>query len=276
MVTKGSNPMKHLNRTNYRISLRRPIHGFTLIELLVVVAIIAVLIAILLPALSQARESAKRALCLANMKQTHLALTSYTLANGDFFPIIYWGAPHIFSESNGAISSLDTSKWAKGYFSDLNVLRCPSADYAQLERSSSYYTAPAKKSILWSTYWILMATSNWGANAQNWYGWCMYHAVPGTGDYGSPCPNINFAGNTINQKYWGSVSLPDPSKQPGLMDIGMIGGVWWGYAAGYVANTYHGKDKGKNIMYVDGHGEWKSEASMNPLKFQIYGGWISW
>ena len=48
--------------------MRKTKRGFTLIELLVVVAIIAVLIAILLPSLSRAKESAKRAVCLTNLK----------------------------------------------------------------------------------------------------------------------------------------------------------------------------------------------------------------
>jgi len=43
--------------------------GFTLIELLVVVAIIAILAAILLPALSKAREKARQAVCMNNLKQ---------------------------------------------------------------------------------------------------------------------------------------------------------------------------------------------------------------
>src|SRR5262245_10549528 len=42
--------------------------AFTLVELLVVVAIIALLIAILLPALRGAREQARRAACLANVR----------------------------------------------------------------------------------------------------------------------------------------------------------------------------------------------------------------
>jgi prepilin-type N-terminal cleavage/methylation domain-containing protein len=45
--------------------------GFTLIELLVVIGIIAVLVAILLPTVGRARESARRAACLSNLRQVH-------------------------------------------------------------------------------------------------------------------------------------------------------------------------------------------------------------
>jgi prepilin-type N-terminal cleavage/methylation domain-containing protein/prepilin-type processing-associated H-X9-DG protein len=60
--------------------------GFTLIELLVVVAIIAVLIAILLPALGRAREGAKAALCLSNMRSIGLASQQYVMDNNGTLP----------------------------------------------------------------------------------------------------------------------------------------------------------------------------------------------
>lgn len=51
--------------------------GFTLIGLLVVIAIISILSSILFPVFARARESARRASCLSNLKQMGLAVMMY-------------------------------------------------------------------------------------------------------------------------------------------------------------------------------------------------------
>jgi prepilin-type N-terminal cleavage/methylation domain-containing protein/prepilin-type processing-associated H-X9-DG protein len=76
--------------------------AFTLIELLVVVAIIAVLVSILLPALGKARESARGAICLSNLRQLSMANVQYGDMYNDTWPAVATGSLAVWNNTRGA------------------------------------------------------------------------------------------------------------------------------------------------------------------------------
>lgn len=110
-----------VDRAMHAIKSRR---GFTLIELLVVIAIIAILAAILFPAFARARENARRASCMSNLKQIGLGMFQYTQDYDETLPFITCGNLGDCTTSNAGAHPwyVSTQPYLKSY----QLLSCPS------------------------------------------------------------------------------------------------------------------------------------------------------
>ena len=60
--------------------------AFTLLEVLVVAGVASMLLAIMVPGLVRAREAARRAVCVAQMKGVGVGIFAYAGTNDDYAP----------------------------------------------------------------------------------------------------------------------------------------------------------------------------------------------
>lgn len=106
-------------------SVRKCRPGFTLIELLVVIAIIAILAAILFPVFGQAREMARAATCLSNMRQLSSGILMYAQDYDEALPMV---------TNYAAPTSAPDRVWTgsiQPYIRNTGAFLCPSAPGAR-------------------------------------------------------------------------------------------------------------------------------------------------
>ncbi len=116
----------------------RLLKRFTLIELLVVIAIIAILAAMLLPALSQAREKARQASCISNLKQIGLALYMYADDNRETYPV---GSGYVAPDTIVSGANKEWFTLLKPYVTDPKLYVCPSEDRNSFSSGGASSTA---------------------------------------------------------------------------------------------------------------------------------------
>lgn len=239
--------------------IRKSRTGFTLIELLVVIAIIAILAAILFPVFAKAREKARQASCLSNLKQIGLAIMMYKDDFDQTFPPIYSYSDEPFALGDNSVGGSSAS----GHWQ---------------------YALPWQDAIY-------PYTKNWGVNfcssspldTKNLY--CEW------GNYGANCgvlgyPVQNAATNVLDQNIKTDSQIGSPASVYMVLDAGGYSVSWsegvysshgyhyipglGGLAEGYAAQATSWGDpiptmsdfvngrhnSGVCVAFADGHASW--------------------
>jgi prepilin-type N-terminal cleavage/methylation domain-containing protein len=118
--------------------------GFTLIELLVVVAIIGILATIILSSLSSARERARDARRLSDMKTIYTALVQYELDNGFAATTVSYGG------RDRGNNDLSTSGGFMNFLVDGGYLSAPIVDPLNRDVDGSNNVEPGDYAYLYT------------------------------------------------------------------------------------------------------------------------------
>jgi len=208
--------------------------GFTLIELLVVIAIISILASILFPVFARARENARRASCMSNLKQMALGMMMYVQDYDETFP-----RAHVYL--NGSGTATFWWKTIQPYTKSKQLFRCPSSPVAgdlsidpqNLEYSINFFVAPTPTSTSVVKLSVVQSAST------------IYMMMDGGGEYVSDSTVLTPGASNGQSSY-----------NPGVGDAGRN-------CTTHITNSNYLSDcqsgrhfGGENIAFTDGHVKW--------------------
>jgi len=242
-------------------NIRKPRTAFTLIELLVVIAIISILAAILFPVFARARENARRASCISNLKQIGLGIMMYVQDYDEKYPPRGYATPDtqvppdgIWYSTGGNISWF----WQQliyPYTKNDQVYICPSAPKTSHPYSGNYGTNSN----------ILIAPTSTAVSMAQLQAPSTIYMIMDAGPY-YITPGMVYAPTGA---FW---YLPGTEKYVGIPAADVVDGsgnhLNTSAQADYASDGRH--FDGVNMTFADGHVKWLkvSEVYQEAKKYQ--------
>jgi prepilin-type N-terminal cleavage/methylation domain-containing protein/prepilin-type processing-associated H-X9-DG protein len=224
--------------------------AFTLIELLVVIAIIALLAALLLPVLARAKQTARRAACVSQLKQQAVAWRIYLDESEGRFP----DARPLKNSLVGGYKPWSTwpasdprAGWAALVLS--NVIRAPEIWSCPALPGASFKTAEQA---------VQFAGADTNAVAVRYWMWRFDRPD-------DPVPLDDFWGRTEAECVTSlrAANNPQAGQPGGASDVELTVDIYFPNTIGAVPSELKGRTahpKGRNRLMLDGHVEYLRDA----------------
>ena len=234
--------------------------GFTLIELLVVIAIIAILAAILFPVFAQARDKARAASCLSNLKQWAIAAGMYTQDYDEMFvPPFHYQRPSFANDIDWWDDLLQP------YVKNRQIALCPSKSWTQGWSSPRNRWYGSGGNLVKQMSYGVNTCEDWSTFAPAW---------SGRDHHGFRDPNYNNIGPIVQVGHGiAQAVIADPAGSIWIVDSDMDE-LWadWFFDFNpdpWVRQKFERHSQGFNAVYADFHAKWNRSGSTKPCNWTV-------